>query len=115
MCRTSILVLTLVAALATAGAALAHPATPASTNAPTQALPAWLADSTPAAAPGVPPLAIGVPEPTPMGALCSPPTNDYCPYANCICVRFTCAHCGGVKSFTCNEATQTSTCTCKTC
>ncbi|HEY8020234.1 MAG TPA: hypothetical protein VIH93_03995 [Thermoanaerobaculia bacterium] len=70
MCRTSILVLTLVAALATAGAALALPATPAPTTAPAQALPAWLADSA-AAAPGVPSLAIGVPAPTPMGALCT--------------------------------------------
>jgi hypothetical protein len=50
----------------------------------------------------------------PRAVLCSPPTNDVCPYKNCQCVRFTCARCG-VKSFTCDEATGQSTCVCKTC
>lgn len=50
----------------------------------------------------------------PRVVLCSPPTNDVCPYKNCECVRFTCSRCG-VKSFTCNEATGQSSCVCKTC
>ena len=46
--------------------------------------------------------------------LCSPPTNDVCPYKQCECLRYTCSHCG-IKTFTCNEATGASTCVCKTC
>ncbi len=53
-------------------------------------------------------------DPQPKIALCSPPTNDVCPYKQCECLRYTCSHCG-IKSFTCNEATGVSSCVCKTC
>jgi hypothetical protein len=53
-------------------------------------------------------------DPQPKIALCSPPTNDVCPYKQCECLRYTCSRCG-IKSFTCNEATGASTCVCKTC
>jgi hypothetical protein len=53
-------------------------------------------------------------DPQPKIVLCSPPTNDICPYKQCECLRYTCSRCG-IKSFTCNEATGQSTCVCKTC
>ena len=53
-------------------------------------------------------------DPQPKIVLCSPPTNDVCPYKQCECLRYTCSRCG-IKSFTCNEATGASTCVCKTC
>src|SRR5262245_14377537 len=48
-------------------------------------------------------------DPQPKIVLCSPPTNDVCPYKQCQCLRFTCARCG-IKTFTCDEATGQSTC-----
>ena len=53
-------------------------------------------------------------DPQPKIVLCSPPTNDVCPYKQCECLRYTCSRCG-IQSFTCNEATGQSTCVCKTC
>jgi hypothetical protein len=53
-------------------------------------------------------------DPLPRVALCSPESNDPCVNKDCECVRFQCSRCG-VKSFTCNESTGASTCTCKTC
>jgi len=53
-------------------------------------------------------------DPQPRIVLCSPPTNDVCPYKQCQCLRYTCARCG-IQSFTCNEATGASSCVCKTC
>jgi hypothetical protein len=53
-------------------------------------------------------------DPQPKIVLCSPPTNDVCPYKQCECLRYTCSRCG-IKSFTCNEATGQSSCVCKTC
>lgn len=53
-------------------------------------------------------------DPQPKIVLCSPPTNDVCPYKQCQCLRYTCARCG-IQSFTCDEATGQSTCVCKTC
>jgi hypothetical protein len=53
-------------------------------------------------------------DPQPKIVLCSPPTNDVCPYKQCQCLRYTCARCG-IKSFTCDEATGVSSCVCKTC
>ncbi len=53
-------------------------------------------------------------DPQPKIVLCSPPTNDVCPYKQCQCLRYTCARCG-IKTFTCDEATGQSTCVCKTC
>jgi hypothetical protein len=46
--------------------------------------------------------------------LCSPPTAYFCPDEQCQCQRFTCARCG-IKSFTCDENTETFSCVCKTC
>ena len=46
--------------------------------------------------------------------LCSPPTNDVCPYKQCECLRYTCSRCG-IKSFTCNESTGQSSCVCNAC
>jgi hypothetical protein len=102
MRRTSILALALVASLLTAGAALANPATATSTPAPIatdQALPAWL-------------------DAAPLGAhftavmKCEPPTRFYCVNQQCYCYNLTCAA-KGVASFTCNEASHTSSCKCK--
>lgn len=104
MRRTSILALALVASLLTAGAALANPVTPTPTPTATatatgQALPAWLADA------------------APLGAhftavmQCEPPTRFYCVNQQCYCYNLTCAG-RGVASFTCNEASHTSSCKC---
>jgi len=46
--------------------------------------------------------------------LCSPQSAFFCVNKSCQCQRFTCARCG-VQSFTCDEASQTSHCVCKTC
>jgi hypothetical protein len=53
-------------------------------------------------------------DPEPRIALCSPPTNDVCPYKQCECLRYTCSRCG-IKSFTCNESTGVSSCVCNAC
>jgi len=50
----------------------------------------------------------------PRALFCSPPTAYFCVDAQCQCQRFTCAHCG-IKSFTCDENTETFSCVCKTC
>ncbi len=99
MRRTSLLAFALVAGLLAAGAVLATSAAPPA-GAPAvspQTAPAWLAAA-------------------PAGAQfaavmsCEPPTRFFCVNQQCHCG----VQCGskGVASFTCNETTHVSSCTC---
>jgi len=105
--KRTLLLCTVLLALVGSGALLAAPAHP---SAPTPDLEQLRQAIFQPAAPagGLNPLAGALPMHTCV------PTNDPCIDAQCYCAA-RCTFCGGIGSFTCNESTGASTCTCKGC